>query len=158
MIIESNNTHIIYKYLTHQDLWPHIAEDGISEYDFIPPTGSNIRWVFYVPEGEKELKGVIRVDIKNNTVFTFHVFMQKNHREHKVKMIKEFYLEMFKGTTFKKALVEFPSFMGHLKQFAFDMGMSCEGIISDCFMKGGELKGIEIMGISNKKALEVGAV
>tara|TARA_R110000796_G_scaffold103175_2_gene212326 strand:- start:3845 stop:4324 length:480 start_codon:yes stop_codon:yes gene_type:complete len=157
VIALTNNTHIIYKHLTHADLWSHIAEDGISEYDFIPPTGSNIKWLLFSSVTESNiLDGVVRIDINNMTSFTFHPYMHKSARIHKEQMIKELYELMFNNTSFKKCFVEFPSFMDHLKLFSVRMGMKYEATLKDCFMKDGELHSNDMYGIKKEQALKIG--
>ena len=152
MIDQTNNTHVIYAYLVHPDLWENINADGISKYNFIPEISQSVKWLFYSAEGE-ELNGLIRMDLRSTSHFVFHVFMQKIDRKYKQNMIREFYKYIFTDSNYKKGYVEFPSHRNGLKEFAEEMGMEYEATMKECVQYNGSIRDLIIYGIEHKKAL-----
>lgn len=155
--IKSINEEDAKKIISSRDIWLSAAEDTVNLEDFSFDREHAFLLVKEIAcDDSQQTIGIIFVEQDTGCAISMHPYAFREHRFKMPKIMDEFFkwFLSYSNESLLKVHVNIPSCFMSTINFARKIGFQDEGVRRMCYIKGGELYDIVMMGITREQIEE----
>lgn len=142
----TQNAELIRAIVTHEAIWPHVSEDGVSIDSWQPLIHDTVYQLLIVDEDG--IGGCFILMPMTSACWEVHTCVLPTHRGQKARDATALCAEwMFANTPCQHIITKVPSYNKPAYKLARDTGLIDIGVIKSAWVKNGEIHDLYLLGV-----------
>lgn len=137
---------LIRSIVTHESIWPHVSEDGVSRETWEPAIHDQIYQLAIIDE--EGVGGVFILTPHSSVCWEVHTCVLPSHRGAKAREATALCAKwMFANSPCLHIITKVPAYNRQAYKLARDSGLRDIGVIESAWVKGGEACDVYLLGV-----------